>query len=177
MPCWIDDPSHAVAPNLIPHLSEKSRTGSLRPSHHAIDIFDIQVDHHGRAAILLRRAAPQLLGLSMQHHHRFADAQHRVQHDPILDPSRQFNRPKDRLAERNLRCGVPTHQHRDHRANILGRLGGHPDQPRNAICSVTIWVRSGFFKPYSCSLNLSTLLDQFMLQNFGPHMLQNAASL
>ena len=38
-------------------------------------------------------------------------------------------------------------------------------------------VKSGFFKPYSCSLNLSTLLDQFMLQNFGPHMLQNAASL
>ncbi len=40
-----------------------------------------------------------------------------------------------------------------------------------------ICVRSGFFKPYSLSLNLSTLLDQFILQNFGPHMLQNAASL
>ncbi len=49
--------------------------------------------------------------------------------------------------------------------------------PRSAICSVTICVRSGFFRPCSSSLNLSTLLDQFMLQNFGPHMLQNAASL
>ncbi len=49
--------------------------------------------------------------------------------------------------------------------------------PRNAICSVTIWVRSGFLSPYSLSLNLSTLLDQFMEQNFGPHMEQNAASL
>ena len=48
---------------------------------------------------------------------------------------------------------------------------------RNAIWSVTICVRSGFFSPCSCSLNLSTLLDQFMLQNFGPHMEQNAASL
>ncbi len=49
--------------------------------------------------------------------------------------------------------------------------------PRSAIWSVIICVRSGFFNPCSCSLNLSTLLDQFMLQNFGPHMLQNAASL
>ncbi len=49
--------------------------------------------------------------------------------------------------------------------------------PRSAIWSVIICVRSGFFSPCSCSLNLSTLLDQFMLQNFGPHMLQNAASL
>ncbi len=49
--------------------------------------------------------------------------------------------------------------------------------PRSAIWSVMICVRSGFFSPCSDSLNLSTLLDQFMLQNFGPHMLQNAASL
>gem|GEM_PF-3845475 len=49
--------------------------------------------------------------------------------------------------------------------------------PRSAICSVMICVRSGFFNPYSLSLNLSTLLDQFMEQNLGPHMEQNAASL
>lgn len=49
--------------------------------------------------------------------------------------------------------------------------------PRNAICSVTICVRSGFTNPCSRALNSSTLLDQFMLQNFGPHILQNAASL
>jgi len=50
-------------------------------------------------------------------------------------------------------------------------------QPRNAICSVTICVRSGFFSPWTSSLNLSTLLDQFIEQNFGPHIEQKAASL
>ena len=49
--------------------------------------------------------------------------------------------------------------------------------PLSAICSVMICVRSGFFKPNSLSLNLSTLLDQFIEQNFGPHIEQNAASL
>src|SRR5258708_21130822 len=48
---------------------------------------------------------------------------------------------------------------------------------RSAICSVTICVRSGFTSPCSRALNSSTLLDQFILHNFGPHMLQNAASL
>lgn len=49
--------------------------------------------------------------------------------------------------------------------------------PRSAICSVTICVKSAFFRPCSRALNSSTLLDQFMLQNFGPHMEQKAASL
>ncbi len=57
----------------------------------------------------------------------------------------------------------------------LGRWGG--GQFRSAICSVTIWVRSGFLRPWTSSLNLSTLLDQFMEQNFGPHIEQKAASL
>ncbi len=52
-----------------------------------------------------------------------------------------------------------------------------PNYPRSAICSVTICVKSGFFSPNSLSLNLSTLLDQFIEQNFGPHIEQNAASL
>ncbi len=49
--------------------------------------------------------------------------------------------------------------------------------PRSAICSETICVRSVFFSPCSFALNSSTLLDQFIEQNFGPHIEQNAASL
>ena len=64
-----------------------------------------------------------------------------------------------------------------HAARGPRTLSGAGGQFRRAICSVTIWVRSGFFRPWTSSLNSSTLLDQFMEQNFGPHMEQNAASL
>ena len=57
---------------------------------------------------------------------------------------------------------------------LVSLIGSYP---RIAICSVTICVKSGFFSPCCSSLNLSTLLDQFMLQNFGPHMLQKCAVL
>jgi hypothetical protein len=46
-----------------------------------------------------------------------------------------------------------------------------------SACSVTSSVRSFFSRPWTSLLNASTLLDQFMEQNFGPHIEQKAASL
>ncbi len=44
-------------------------------------------------------------------------------------------------------------------------------------CNVTRPLRSAFSSPWTVLLNSSTLLDQFIEQNFGPHMEQKAASL
>ena len=46
-----------------------------------------------------------------------------------------------------------------------------------SACSTTSWLRSFFSSPCTCLLNSSTLLDQFIEQNFGPHIEQKAASL
>jgi hypothetical protein len=98
----------------------------------------------------------------------------------------ELNRKSGAAKWRDLPCAYPPNEG-PVSSLILPKQILHPDrrdllfsQPRLAsvsACSVTSSVRSFFSNPCTSLLNASTLLDQFIEQNLGPHMEQKAASL
>jgi hypothetical protein len=65
----------------------------------------------------------------------------------------------------------------NHLFDVDGNYVPYPRLASVSACSVTSSVRSFFSRPWTSLLNASTLLDQFMEQNFGPHIEQKCASL
>jgi hypothetical protein len=134
MPLRIHDPPHPISPELICDRSQNPRPSSNCSRNHAVDVFEIEIDHHRRAAIVQRSTARQMRSLSMHHDQQFANPERRMSNAPILIPaSRKFPRPKRHPAELNLRRGIHAHQHWNDGSNKVGHQRVTHRTPRNRV--------------------------------------------
>src|SRR6266404_7286463 len=121
MPRRIDNPPGAVAPELVLHREEDLRTSGHGPLDHFVHVFDIDIDHHRRAAVRLRSTARKGWPLSFDHDHSPADRKRSMCHGPVgTGSAHQFHGIKRGLAEVNFGRRVAAHQHRHHNWDAVG---------------------------------------------------------
>ena len=110
VPRRIDDPPDAIAPELIRRRDQNPRPGCHCPLDHGVRVVDINVDHHGRAAVRLGCTARKGWKLSVDHHHRLADRQCGMHHNSVWGRSaRAFDGAERGLAEVDLRRSIEAH--------------------------------------------------------------------
>src|SRR5258705_2169607 len=73
MPGRIENPPGAIAPELVLDRKQDLRPGGHRPLYHRVHVFDIDVDHHRRAAVRQRPTARNGWPLPFDHDHGAAD--------------------------------------------------------------------------------------------------------